>query len=255
MSINALEKVDISHPKAGFRMREWRFHVRDVMHYSERISVWTEGHSQESFMSDEKCCETVLSMLLFMGGSVQGIPEQVREAYIEIDWDVLLEVREDIIKRYESLDILKIWKIIQNTVPRLPKVLKRILRETGEGPMLVRELSWSEKHLAVDDFPYDPSIVGNRNELLRILRGYKKDLVKRFGLKRLALFGSFARDEVTDRSDVDLLVTFEKVSDLYHFIKVQSFLQDILGRRVNLRQLDGLRSEIKPYVLQDMVRV
>ena len=49
----------------------------------------------------------------------------------------------------------------------------------------------------------------NREEVLDILRTHKPTLAERFGVMDLALFGSFARDEATERSDVDVLVGFE----------------------------------------------
>ena len=49
----------------------------------------------------------------------------------------------------------------------------------------------------------------NREEVLDILRTHKPTLAERFGVTDLALFGSFARDEATERSDVDVLVGFE----------------------------------------------
>ena len=50
----------------------------------------------------------------------------------------------------------------------------------------------------------------NRDEVLDVLREHKATLAQRFGVSELALFGSFARDQATDDSDVDILVRFDK---------------------------------------------
>ena len=49
----------------------------------------------------------------------------------------------------------------------------------------------------------------NRDEVLNVLRAHKPILSQRFGVTELALFGSFARDQATDTSDVDILVQFD----------------------------------------------
>ena len=49
----------------------------------------------------------------------------------------------------------------------------------------------------------------NRDEVLDVLREHKATLAQRFGVSELALFGSFARDQATDDSDVDVLVRFD----------------------------------------------
>ena len=49
----------------------------------------------------------------------------------------------------------------------------------------------------------------NRNEALDLLREHKSALAKRFGVTGLALYGSFARDQAADHSDVDVLVEFD----------------------------------------------
>lgn len=93
-----------------------------------------------------------------------------------------------------------------------------------------------------------------RDEVLRILESHKDDL-QQFGVKSLRLFGSVARDEAADASDVDLLVDFEEPPGFSSFMKLRIFLEDLLGASVDLVTENGLRDRVRPYVEKEAIRV
>ena len=95
----------------------------------------------------------------------------------------------------------------------------------------------------------------NRDEVLDMLRTHKPTLAERFGVKELALFGSFARDQATDGSDVDILVRFDGPATSRSYFGVQFYIEDLLGRRVDLVTDKALRSEIRPYVEREALNV
>ena len=95
----------------------------------------------------------------------------------------------------------------------------------------------------------------NRDEVLKELQAHKPVLAERFGVTGLALFGSFARDHATDSSDVDILVEFGAPPDWKAYFGVVSYLEDILGRQVDLATIADVRKEIRPFVERDAVRV
>ena len=95
----------------------------------------------------------------------------------------------------------------------------------------------------------------NREEVLDILRTHKPTLAERFGVIELALFGSFARDEANDESDVDVLVRYDGPATSRSYFGVQFYIEDLLGRRVDLVTEKALRSEFRPYVEREAVNV
>ena len=95
----------------------------------------------------------------------------------------------------------------------------------------------------------------NRDEVLDALRTHKPTLVERFGVTELALFGSFARDQATDGSDVDILVLFDGPATSRSYFGVQFYIEDLLGRRVDLVTDKALRSELRPYVEREALHV
>lgn len=95
----------------------------------------------------------------------------------------------------------------------------------------------------------------NRDEVLDILRAHKPNLVERFGVMELALFGSFARDQATEKSDIDILVRFDCPATSKTYFGVQFYIEDMLGRTVDLVTDKALRAEIRPYVEREALYV
>ncbi len=95
----------------------------------------------------------------------------------------------------------------------------------------------------------------NRDEVLNALRAHKPTLAERFGVTRLALYGSFARDQATPDSDVDVLVEFDTPPDWRRYFGAQFYLEDLLGRTVDLATDGEVRAEIRPYVERDSIYV
>ena len=95
----------------------------------------------------------------------------------------------------------------------------------------------------------------NRAELLKRLRAHKTTLVQNFGVTELALFGSFARDQAVDDSDVDILVQFNGPATSKQYFGVQFYIEDLLSRQVDLVTNKALRAEIRPYVERDIINV
>ena len=95
----------------------------------------------------------------------------------------------------------------------------------------------------------------NRAELLKRLREHKTTLVQNFGVTKLALFGSFARDQAADDSDVDILVQFNGPATSKQYFGVQFYIEDLLSCQVDLVTNKALRAEVRPYVERDIINV
>lgn len=94
-----------------------------------------------------------------------------------------------------------------------------------------------------------------REEAVSTLRSYLPTLKRDFGVRRIALFGSTARDEARDDSDVDLLVDFEVGPTFDSFMGLKFFLEDHLGKRVDLVTPDALKPRMRPVVEREAVNV
>lgn len=74
-------------------------------------------------------------------------------------------------------------------------------------------------------------------------------------MTRLALFGSAARDEATNVSDIDILVDFDGPVTSKCYFGVQFYLEDLLDRLVDLVTEKALRPELRPYIEQEQINV
>jgi len=94
-----------------------------------------------------------------------------------------------------------------------------------------------------------------RSQTLDILAKLKPDLVKHFGVTRLALFGSTVRNEARSDSDIDIVVSFDGPATSEKYFGVQFYLEDELGRPVDLVTEKAMRSELRPFIEREAVNV
>ncbi len=95
----------------------------------------------------------------------------------------------------------------------------------------------------------------NKQRALELLARSKPELARRFGVTRLALFGSTVRDQATAQSDVDILVSFAEPATSKRYFGVQFFLEDVLGCSVDLVTDKALRAELRPFIERERVDV
>ncbi len=93
-----------------------------------------------------------------------------------------------------------------------------------------------------------------RDKVVAILRTHRAELAA-FGVKSLALFGSFARDEARPDSDVDLVVEFDGPPTFRRSMDAKFYLEDVLGREVDLVPREGLKPRLRPVVEREEIRV
>lgn len=91
-----------------------------------------------------------------------------------------------------------------------------------------------------------------RDEALTILSSHRQELKAR-RVRSLAIFGSTARDEARPDSDVDVLVELERPVGLFGFIELRQYLEELLGRRVDLVTPDALKRQLRDEILNEAI--
>lgn len=94
-----------------------------------------------------------------------------------------------------------------------------------------------------------------QSQVLPLLAQHKSELAHRFGVVRLALFGSTARGPANNDSDVDILVGFNGPATSDRYFGVQFYLEDLLGCPVDLVTEKALRPELRPYIEREAIHV
>ena len=100
---------------------------------------------------------------------------------------------------------------------------------------------------------YDTTM--RRAEVIALVSARRNEIVQRFGVRSLSLFGSVARDEASRDSDVDVLVEFEGPTTFDAHMGLLVFLEDLLGCRADVVTVKGLKPRLRPLIEQDLVRV
>lgn len=94
-------------------------------------------------------------------------------------------------------------------------------------------------------------IILKSDEILDFLKRNKQDLEVRFSVKRIGLFGSVLRGSASEKSDVDILV--ELASPTFdHYMDLKFFMEDSLGRPVDLILADSLKPRLKPIIAREV---
>jgi hypothetical protein len=94
-----------------------------------------------------------------------------------------------------------------------------------------------------------------KSETLKILARLKPELAERFGVTRLALFGSIVREEARPDSDIDIVVSFDGPATSRRYFGVQFILEDELGQPVDLVTEKAMRQELRPYIEREAINV
>lgn len=94
-----------------------------------------------------------------------------------------------------------------------------------------------------------------KQDALDFFELHKPLLIEKYGVKRLALFGSTVRDEAGENSDLDVLVEFEGGETYRNYFDLLFFLEDSLHCEIDLVCMDAVRPQLKPYIEKEAIYV
>ena len=91
-----------------------------------------------------------------------------------------------------------------------------------------------------------------KEKVLHIIGNHQRE-IRDLGVRRYGLFGSLVHGQTTEHSDIDILVEFEPGQKTFDsFMKLAFFLEDLLGRDVDLVTAESLSPHIGPYILKEV---
>jgi predicted nucleotidyltransferase len=94
----------------------------------------------------------------------------------------------------------------------------------------------------------------NKNKILEVLKNNKQYMQTNFMINSIGLFGSYARDDFHDTSDIDILVTFSEPT-FDHYMDLKFYLEDIFGRQVDVVMEKTVKQRLKKTILQETLYV
>jgi predicted nucleotidyltransferase len=93
----------------------------------------------------------------------------------------------------------------------------------------------------------------SKTEILTFLKSHKLEFKEKFGVQKIGLFGSYARNEATENSDIDLVVEMPSDFNLYYDFKY--FLEDNLYPNIDLGLFKTVREQIKQSIQNEIIYV
>ncbi len=94
-----------------------------------------------------------------------------------------------------------------------------------------------------------------RQDIIDKLRKQKPELVRQYGVSQLALFGSYARNEQNESSDIDVIVEFEKPISGLRFVSLAEAIEATIGLPADVVPSDGIKPRYLDFVGKDLVYV
>jgi predicted nucleotidyltransferase len=91
------------------------------------------------------------------------------------------------------------------------------------------------------------------NEIKEIVAQHKEELKQDYFIGEIGVFGSYSRGQQRKSSDIDILVEFEKPVGLFKFLKLETYLSNLLGTKVDLVTKPALKPRIGERILQEVV--
>ncbi len=93
----------------------------------------------------------------------------------------------------------------------------------------------------------------SKEEIFETLINIKRELNVNYRVKKIGLFGSYVRNKQTATSDIDFLVEFENDADLFHFIGLSRYLEEIFNTKVDVISKPSLKEELKKNILEEVI--
>lgn len=92
-----------------------------------------------------------------------------------------------------------------------------------------------------------------KEEILDTLKSELSNLEKQYDIKKIGIFGSYVRNEQTEKSDLDIIIELGTPFGFFKFIELEDHLSQKLGVKVDLVTIDALKPLIKPRILEEAI--
>jgi len=92
-------------------------------------------------------------------------------------------------------------------------------------------------------------------EIRTLLSEHKTEIIEKYGVMEIGIFGSYIKDEQKETSDIDVLVEFKRPVGMLTFINLKNYLSDLFGINVDLVMKKALKPRIGQRILNEVIYV
>ncbi|MFQ5881690.1 MAG: DUF86 domain-containing protein [Candidatus Methylomirabilales bacterium] len=118
-----------------------RVYLAQILECTERIVKYVAG-GKEAFLADRLTQDAVIRNFEIIGEAAKRVPDAYRQAHPEIPWRGLAAFRDVLIHQYEGVDLLEVWRVIEDELSSLKEAITAILPPLEQ---LERELAGEDE--------------------------------------------------------------------------------------------------------------
>lgn len=112
-------------------VREWRFHVDDMIAFAEKVLAYSAGLDQPAFVANTLVYDATLRNLELIGEAATRVPDDVRHAHPQVPWRMIVATRNRLIHAYLGIDNDTLWSIVVTDVPALLPTLRAVRQHSS----------------------------------------------------------------------------------------------------------------------------
>lgn len=109
--------------------RDYNIYLKDILDAITRIEKYTKGLSLSGFKADRLKQDGVIRNLIVIGEAAKGLPNDIKSADKDIDWNKIAGLRDIIVHQYFSIDTEVIWSIVTDNIPTLKRTVLKLLKK------------------------------------------------------------------------------------------------------------------------------
>ncbi|MBW4513782.1 MAG: DUF86 domain-containing protein [Timaviella obliquedivisa GSE-PSE-MK23-08B] len=106
-----------------------RASLLDISRAAQKILRYKSGMDKATFLSDDKTQSAIVFQLLIIGEAVKRVSSELRSQYPEIPWSLIARMRDNLIHRYDDIDLDEVWKTSEEDIPTLLTALEPLLTQ------------------------------------------------------------------------------------------------------------------------------
>lgn len=106
-----------------------RASLLDISRAAQKILRYKLGIDKATFLSDDKTQSAIVFQLLIIGEAVKRISSELRSQHSAIPWSLIAKMRDNLIHRYDDIDLDEVWKTSEDDIPTLLTALESLLKQ------------------------------------------------------------------------------------------------------------------------------